>query len=68
MSATAEHTTYFCVNYPTDVIVRFMHDLERDPGIARQPFFLDVLTVEDSMSKWSMDLEDRKLRLLEYVC
>lgn len=68
LSVTEDCTTYFCVNYSQDVILRFVHILEKDPGVARQPFFLDALTADDSMNKWSKHMEDNKLHLLEYVC
>ena len=45
-------TTYFCINYPSRALDRFMASIKTNPSIAYRDFYLDILAAEDTCKQW----------------
>ncbi|KAF2645001.1 hypothetical protein P280DRAFT_535697 [Massarina eburnea CBS 473.64] len=63
---TGNHTTYFCINYPSRALDRFMALLEADPSMAYRDFYLDALAADDAQKQWRFTIGQHRNMLLIY--
>lgn len=67
MSTDFRHTTYFCLDLPAAVLVRFMRDVAEEGGLSTRFFYLDTLIADEAMRTWQKDIALKRTALKSLV-
>ncbi|KAL7804649.1 hypothetical protein V8C44DRAFT_342893 [Trichoderma aethiopicum] len=63
MSTDFRHTTYFFLDLPAAVLVRFMRDVAEEGGLSTRFFHLDTLIADEAMRTWQKDIALKRTAL-----
>lgn len=64
---TQNETIYFCINFPSNAMMRLKAIVKSKPGLLHRDFLVDSLVADDSLKQWQFEIGHRRDTLQIHV-